>query len=104
LKLQSTASWSSKHCFSCCLNNVKVYEEDENELILVGKEKINEDDKFIDISKYVQEAPNKNIVLVLDKNISNKLDKQTLTIRLDNDELEAIVEYENAEFEIRIEK
>ena len=85
-------------------NNVKVYEEDEDELILVGKERLDEDEKVIDISKYVQNAPDKNIVVVLDKNISKKLDKETLKIKLDSEELETIVEYEDGEFEIRIEK
>ena len=85
-------------------NNVKVYEEDEDELILVGKEKVSENNKEIDISKYVQNAPDKNIIVVLDKNISKKLDKETLKIKIDNEELETVVDYEDGEFEIRIEK
>ena len=85
-------------------NNVKIYEEDEDELILVGKHRLYEDDKVIDISKYVQDAPDKNIIVVLDKNISKKLDKETLKIKLDNEELETVVDYEDGEFEIRIEK
>ena len=85
-------------------NNVKVYEEDEDELILVGKERLDEDEKVINISKYVENAPDKNIVVILDKNISKKLDKETLKIKLDSEELETIVEYEDGEFEIKIEK
>lgn len=85
-------------------SNVKIYEEDEEELILVGKDRLDEDNKEIDISKYVQNAPEKNIVVVLNKNISKKLDKETLKIKLDNEELETVVNYEDGEFEIRIEK
>ena len=85
-------------------NNVKVYEEDEDELILVGKERLDVDNKVIDISKYVQDAPDKNIIVVLNKNISKKLDKETLKIKLENEELETTVEYNDEEFEIRIEK
>ena len=84
--------------------NVRIYEEDENELILIGKEKLNAEDRVLDLSKYVQKAPEKNMVVVLNNNIAKKLDKQKLVIKLNDEELDTIVEYENGEFEIRLEK
>ena len=85
--------------------NTKIYvQEDENEYVLGGKEKLNKRNKTIDIDQYLDgnTYPNK-VKIILDKKISQKLDKQEIKIKHRGKIIKRTVKFNDEEFEIILE-
>ena len=83
-------------------HNTKIYvQEDGNEYVLGGKERLSKNNKSIDIDKFLDgnTYPNK-VKIVLDKKIAEKLDKQKIEIKHRGKVTKKVIKYNNEEFEI----
>ena len=83
-------------------HNTKIYvQEDGNEYVLGGKERLSKNNKSIDVDKFLDgnTYPNK-VKIVLDKKIAEKLDKQTIEIKHRGKVTKKVIKYNNEEFEI----
>ena len=85
-------------------HNTKIYvQEDGNEYVLGGKERLSKNNKAIDVDKFLDgnTYPNK-VKIVLDKKIAEKLDKQTIEIKHRGKVTKKVIKYNNEEFEITL--
>lgn len=82
--------------------NVKVYIEEGNERVLVGKEKLTNDNRNIDLNKYYDKYKEDEYKVVLSKGISKKLDNKTVNIRVHNKEKDIKVDYQGKEYIAKI--
>ena len=57
-------------------NNVKIYIEEGDEKVLVGKRKVTKDNRELDLNKYYNKYKEDEYKIVLSKSISKKLDKK----------------------------
>ena len=83
-------------------HNTKIYvQEDGNEYVLGGKERLSKNNKTIDVDKFLDgnTYPNK-VKIILDKKIAEKLDKQKIEIKHRGKVTEKVIKYNNEEFEI----
>ena len=83
-------------------HNTKIYvQEDGNEYVLGGKERLSKNNKSIDVDKFLDgnTYPNK-VKIVLDKKIAEKLDKQKIEIKHRGKVTKKVIKYNNEEFEI----
>ena len=79
--------------------NVKVYIEEGDERVLIGKERLSRDDRELDLSKYYEKYDEEEFKIVLNKNISKKLDdKKVEVIVHDNVEETFKVDYQQEAF------
>ena len=81
--------------------NVKIYIEDGDERVLVGKEKLTKNDRDLDLNKYYNKYKEENYKVVLSKSISKKLDNKTVNLTVHDKEESFKVEYDDEEFVIR---
>ena len=81
--------------------NVKIYIEEGDERVLVGKEKLTKNDRDIDLNKYYDKYKEENYKVVLSKSISKKLDNKTVNLTVHDKEESFKVEYNDEEFVIR---
>ena len=81
--------------------NVKIYIEEGNERVLVGKEKLTKNDRDLDLNKYYNKYKEENYKVVLSKSISKKLDNKTVNLTVHDKEESFKVEYDDEEFVIR---
>ena len=82
--------------------NVKVYIEEGTEKVLVGKEKLTNDNRSIDLNKYYDKYKEDEYKVVLSKEISKKLDNKTVNIRVHNKNKDIKVDYQDKEFIVKI--
>ena len=83
-------------------HNTKIYvQEDGNEYVLGGKERLSKNNESIDVDKFLDgnTYPNK-VKIVLDKKIAEKLDKQKIEIKHRGKVTKKVIKYNNEEFEI----
>ena len=78
--------------------NVKIYIEEGNERVLVGKEKLTKNDRDLDLNKYYNKYKEENYKVVLSKSISKKLDNKTVNLTVHDKEESFKVEYNDEEF------
>ena len=78
--------------------NVKIYIEDGDERVLVGKEKLTKNDRDLDLNKYYNKYKEENYKVVLSKSISKKLDNKTVNLTVHDKEESFKVEYNDEEF------
>ena len=81
--------------------NVKIYIEEGDERVLVGKEKLTKNDRDLDLNKYYDKYKEENYKVVLSKSISKKLDNKTVNLTVHDKEESFKVEYDDEEFVIR---
>ena len=81
--------------------NVKIYIEEGDERVLVGKEKLTKNDRDLDLNKYYNKYKEENYKVVLSKSISKKLDNKTVNLTVHDKEESFKVEYDDEEFVIR---
>lgn len=60
--------------------NVKIYIEEGDEKVLVGKERLTKDNRELDLNKYYNKYKEDEYKIVLSKSISKKLDKKTVSL------------------------
>ncbi len=83
--------------------NVEIYALTENKRKLVGKQKISKNNPRIVLDEYERQLKNANIEIVLNKNITKKLDDEVVSVVFDGKRSTYKVEYVNKEeFIIRI--
>ena len=83
-------------------HNTKIYvQEDGNEYVLGGKERLSKNNKAIDVDKFLDgnTYPNR-VKIVLNKKIAEKLDKQKIEIKHRGKVTKKVIKYNNEEFEI----
>ena len=78
--------------------NVKIYIEEGDERVLVGKEKLTKNDRDLDLNKYYDKYKEENYKVVLSKSISKKLDNKTVNLTVHDKEESFKVEYNDEEF------
>ena len=78
--------------------NVKIYIEEGDERVLVGKEKLTKNDRDLDLNKYYNKYKEENYKVVLSKSISKKLDNKTVNLTVHDKEESFKVEYNDEEF------
>ena len=80
--------------------NVEIYVDNEEDIDLVGKEKLlGEDNEKLDLTKYVEKYSDKALEIVFRKSLSKALDKKTVIMKLSNDkEIKITVKYNKEEF------
>lgn len=80
--------------------NVEIYVEEEKDIRLIGKEKLNKNDaQKLDLTKYTNKYPNEVLQVVFSKKLSKKLDEKTVRIITgENNEKPVIIKYEEEEF------
>ena len=78
--------------------NVKIYIEEGDERVLVGKEKLTKNDRELDLNKYYKKYKEENYKIVLSKSISKKLDNKTVNLTVHDKEESFKVEYNDEEF------
>ena len=81
--------------------NVKVYIEEGNERVLVGKEKVTNGNRNIDLNKYYDKYKEDEYKIVLSKNISKKLDNKIINITVHDKHERVIVDYQDKEFIVK---
>ena len=81
--------------------NVKIYIEEGDERVLVGKEKLTKNYRDLDLNKYYNKYKEENYKVVLSKSISKKLDNKTVNLTVHDKEESFKVEYDDEEFVIR---
>ena len=82
--------------------NVKIYIEEGNERVLVGKERISKDNKNIDLNKYYDKYKEDEYKIVLSKAISKQLDNNIVNIKVHNKEEKFKVNYKNEKYELNL--
>lgn len=79
--------------------NVRIYVESGDDRILVGREKITKEDRKLDLGKYYERYGEETFDIVLDKDISEKLDKKQVNVTVNNSKKEKFeVNYNNEEY------
>ena len=80
--------------------NVKVYVEEDNEFVLGGLDKISKKSPLLDIDKYLDgETANNRVKVVLNDNISEKLDGKELEIKYKGKKIKQKIKYEDKPYE-----
>ena len=75
--------------------NVKIYLEEGNERVLVGKEKVTKHERVLDLNKYYNKYKEDKYKIVLSKSISKKLDKKTVNLIVHDKQESFTVDYNN---------
>lgn len=75
--------------------NVKIYIEEGNEKVLVGKEKVTKHNRTLDLNKYYDRYNEDEYKVVLSKSISKKLDKETVNVIVHDKKQSAVVDYKD---------
>ena len=75
--------------------NVKIYLEEGNERVLVGKEKVTKNERVLDLNKYYNKYKEDEYKIVLSKSISKKLDKKTVNLIVHDKQESFTVDYNN---------
>ena len=84
--------------------NTEIYVQEDGEFVLGGKEKLTKKHKEIDIDQYLDGNTYPNEVkVILNKKIAKKLDKQKIKIKHRGKTTEHVIEFNNEEFEIKLE-
>ena len=76
--------------------NVKIYIEEGDEKVLVGKERLTKDNRELDLNKYYNKY--KEDEIVLSKSISKKLDKKTVSLTVHDKKESFVVNYDSKEY------
>ena len=85
-------------------HNTEIYVQEDGEFVLGGKEKLTKKHKEIDIDQYLDGNTYPNEVkVILNKKIAKKLDKQKIKIKHRGKTTEYVIEFNNEEFEIKLE-
>ena len=79
-------------------NNVKIYIEEGDEKVLVGKEKVTKDNRELDLNKYYNKYKEDEYKIVLSKSISKKLDKKTVNLTVHDKKESFVVDYDSKEY------
>ena len=79
-------------------NNVKIYIEEGDEKVLVGKEKVTKDNRELDLNKYYNKYKEEEYKIVLSKSISKKLDKKTVNLTVHDKKESFVVDYDSKEY------
>ena len=82
-------------------NNVKIYIEEGDEKVLVGKEKVTKDNRELDLNKYYNKYKEDEYKIVLSKSISKKLDKKTVNLTVHDKKESFVVDYDSKEYTYR---
>ena len=82
--------------------NVKIYIEEGDEKVLVGKERLTKDNRELDLNKYYNKYTVKykedEYKIVLSKSISKKLDKKTVSLTVHDKKESFVVNYDSKEY------
>ena len=82
--------------------NVKIYLEEGKNKILIGKEKLSKDNRKLDLTKYYDTYREEEFSIVLNKNISEKLNNKTIKVVIHDDKKENFkVKYKNKAYTYR---
>lgn len=73
--------------------NVKIYLEEGEQRVLVGKEKVTKNQRVLDLNKYYNKYKEEEYKIVLSKSISKKLDKKTVNLIVHDKEESFTVDY-----------
>ena len=79
-------------------NNVKIYIEEGDEKVLVGKQKVTKDNRELDLNKYYNKYKEEEYKIVLSKSISKKLDKKTVNLTVHDKKESFVVDYDSKEY------
>ena len=79
-------------------NNVKIYIEEGDEKVLIGKEKVTKDNRELDLNKYYNKYKEDEYKIVLSKSISKKLDKKTVNLTVHDKKESFVVDYDSKEY------
>ena len=79
-------------------NNVKIYIEEGDEKVLVGKERLTKDNRELDLNKYYNKYKEDEYKIVLSKSISKKLDKKTVSLTVHDKKESFVVNYDSKEY------
>ena len=79
-------------------NNVKIYIEEGDEKVLVGKEKVTKENRELDLNKYYNKYKEDEYKIVLSKSISKKLDKKTVNLTVHDKKESFVVDYDSKEY------
>jgi hypothetical protein len=81
--------------------NVKIYVEEDGEIVLGGKDRLSTVKKLLNVDKYLDGETAKYPVKVeLNKNISRALDEDEITIKYKGESVNRTIKYENDKFVI----
>ena len=78
--------------------NVKIYIEEGDEKVLVGKERLTKDNRELDLNKYYNKYKEDEYKIVLSKSISKKLDKKTVSLTVHDKKESFVVNYDLKEY------
>lgn len=78
--------------------NVKIYIEEGDEKVLVGKERLTKDNRELDLNKYYNKYKEDEYKIVLSKSISKKLDKKTVSLTVHDKKESFVVNYDSKEY------
>jgi len=73
--------------------NVKIYIEEGEKMLLVGKEKLTKHKKLLDLNKYYEKYNEKEYSVILSKSISKRLDKQEVNLVIHDKKSSFVVDY-----------
>ena len=79
-------------------NNVKIYIEEGDERVLVGKEKVTKDNRVLDLNKYYDKYKEDEYKVVLSKSISKKLDQKEVNLVVHDKKESFVVDYKDEEY------
>ena len=82
--------------------NVKIYIEEGNERVLVGKEKVTKNNRTLDLNKYYDRYNEDEYKVVLSKAISKKLDKETVNVIVHEKKESVVVNYNDEAWSYKI--
>ena len=78
--------------------NVKIYIEEGDEKVLVGKERLTKDNRELDLNKYYNKYKEDEYKIVLSKSISKELDKKTVNLTVHDKKESFVVNYDSKEY------
>ena len=78
--------------------NIKIYIEEGDEKVLVGKERLTKDNRELDLNKYYNKYKEDEYKIVLSKSISKKLDKKTVSLTVHDKKESFVVNYDSKEY------
>ena len=78
--------------------NVRIYIEEGDEKVLVGKERLTKDNRELDLNKYYNKYKEDEYKIVLSKSISKKLDKKTVSLTVHDKKESFVVNYDSKEY------
>ena len=78
--------------------NVKIYIEEGDEKVLVGKERLTKDNRELDLNKYYNKYKEDEYKIVLSKSISKKSDKKTVSLTVHDKKESFVVNYDSKEY------